>query len=48
MTRAYENANAYVNRFLNLTFLAFKRVDANSAYYPPERNATLGIGEGSY
>jgi len=39
MARANENASAQGSRDLNLTFIAFKRADANSAGWPPDRNA---------
>jgi len=42
MARAKENANAQGSRNLNLTFMAFKRAEANSPDCPPDKNAMPG------
>jgi hypothetical protein len=34
-------------RDLNLTIMAFKRADANSAGWPPDRKATAGTAAGT-
>ena len=47
MARANENANAQGNRDLNLTLIAFKRAEANSAGWPPDRNAIAGTAAGT-
>jgi hypothetical protein len=47
MARANENANAQGNRDLNLAFIAFKRADANSEDWPPDRNAIAGTAAGT-
>ena len=47
MARANENANAHGSRALNFTFIAFKRAEANSAGWPPYRNAIAGTAAGT-
>src|ERR1035437_9348307 len=47
MARANENANAQGNRDLNLTFIAFKRAEASSADWPPDKNAIPGTAAGT-
>src|ERR1035441_4723920 len=47
MARANENANAQGNLDLNLTFIAFKRAEANSADWPPDKNAIAGTAAGT-
>jgi molybdenum cofactor cytidylyltransferase len=42
MARENENANAQGSRDLNLTFMAFKRAEASSAGWPPDKNAIPG------
>ncbi len=41
MARANENAKAQGSLDLNLTFMAFKRAEASSPDWPPDKNATL-------
>ncbi len=47
MARANENANAQGSRDLNLTFIAFKRAEANSPDWPPDKNAIPGTAAGT-
>jgi hypothetical protein len=47
MARAKENANAQGRRDLNLTFMAFKRAEASSADWPPDRNAIPATAAGT-
>jgi hypothetical protein len=47
MARANENANAQGSRDLNLTFISFNRAVANSAGWPPDRNAIAGTAAGT-
>jgi hypothetical protein len=42
MARANENAKAHGSRDLNLTFITFNRDEANSADWPPDKNAIAG------
>jgi hypothetical protein len=42
MARANEKATAQGSRDLNLTFMAFKRAEANSPGWPPDKNAIPG------
>src|ERR1017187_8273659 len=47
MARANENANAQGNRDLNLGFIAFKRAEASSADWPPDKKAMAGTAAGT-
>ncbi len=47
MARENENANAHGSRDLNLTFIAFKRAEASSADWPPDKNAIPGTAAGT-
>src|ERR1017187_8603116 len=47
MARANENANAQGACGLNLTFMAFKRAEAPSAGWPPDKNAIPGTAAGT-
>ena len=47
MARENENANAQGIRDLNLTFMAFKRAEASSAGWPPDKNAIPGTAAGT-
>ena len=47
MARANEKANAHGSRDLNLKFMAFKRVEANSPDWPPDKNAMPGTDAGT-
>src|ERR1017187_7343713 len=47
MARANENANAQGNRDLDLTFIAFKRAEASSGDWPPDKNAIAGTAAGT-
>lgn len=47
MARANENVNAHGDRDLNLTFMAFRRAEANSADWPPDKNAIAGTAAGT-
>jgi len=38
---ANANANANGNRDLNRSFMAFKRADASSVDWPPDKNALM-------
>ena len=50
MALEYENVSAQGIFDLNRMFIAFKRAEASSALWPPERNATpvtaAGTGDG--
>ena len=47
MARANENASAQGSRDLNLTFMAFKRAEASSLGWPPDKNAIPGTAAGT-
>ncbi len=47
MARENENANAQGSRDLNLAFMAFKRAEASSAGWPPDKNAIPGTAAGT-
>ena len=47
MARANENASAQGARDLNLTFMAFKRAEASSLDWPPDKNVIPGTAAGT-
>ena len=47
MARANENANAHGSRDLKRIFMAFKRAEASSADWPPDKNAIPGTAAGT-
>src|ERR1019366_6422412 len=47
MARENENATAHGSRDSNLIFIAFKRAEANSAGWPPDKNAIAGTAAGT-
>src|SRR5271166_6138185 len=47
MARANENANAHGSRDLNRTFMAFKRAEASSLDWPPDKNVIPGTAAGT-
>jgi len=47
MAREYEKLKAHGIRDLNRIFIAFKRAEANSADWPPDRNAIAGTAAGT-
>src|SRR5664279_4377719 len=47
IARAKENANAQGRRDLNLTFMAFKRAEASSLGWPPDKKAIPGTAAGT-
>jgi len=47
MARPNENANPQGIRGRNRTFMAFKRAEANSADWPPDKNAIPGTAAGT-
>jgi len=46
MARANENANAHGSRDLNRTFMAFKRAEASSPDWPPDKKRNPGTAAG--
>ena len=47
MARENENASAQGSRDLNRTFMAFKRAEASSPDWPPDKNAIPGTAAGT-
>jgi hypothetical protein len=47
MAREKEKANAQGIRDLNLTFMAFKRAEANSLDWPPDKKTIPGMAAGT-
>jgi hypothetical protein len=47
MARANENVNVQGSRDLNLTFIAFKRAEASSPDWPPDKKAIPGTAAGT-